>query len=109
MGDMLIAGRVAEIEPPAEDDGVVVVPVTVAGPLVVAGTTVAMAEDEMPELLMRSLKTGIDRVLVIGIVETGMCLCVPGIGTLGEVRMTETIIKIMFKSTNVEIRQRQVL
>ena len=84
---------------------------TVAGPLVVAGTTEAMAVDETAELLIRSLKTGIVRLTVLGTTDTGTCLggCVPGIGTLGEVRMTETIIKIMFKSTNIEIRQRQVL
>ena len=54
IGDILIAGRVAEIEPPAEDDGVVVVPGTVAGPLVVAGTTVAMAAENELESELES-------------------------------------------------------
>ena len=71
---MLSPGRVAEMEPPAEDDGVVRVPEAFAGTVDVAGTIEAIVVDEMAEIpLIRSFKTGTVKLTVLGIADTGMC------------------------------------
>ena len=82
----------AEIEPPAEDEGVVVVPGAVADPFEAAGTIEVLAVDDMAVIpLMRNFRTGTVKLTVLGTVDTGTCRrgCVPGIGTLGEVREPE--------------------